>query len=48
MEVVAKSSWVVQVLDESLAACELQENGMGAKWSTVVKADRWWRASSAK
>jgi len=36
MEVVAKSSWVVQVPDESLAAFELQENGMGAKWSTVV------------
>jgi len=36
MEVVAKSSWVVQVPDESLAAFGLQENGMGAKWSTVV------------
>jgi hypothetical protein len=36
IEVVAKSSWVVKVPDESLAAFELQENGMGAKWSTVA------------
>jgi hypothetical protein len=27
---------VVQVPDESLAAFELQENGMAAKWSTVA------------